>query len=149
MTNVETTRDHVIAKLILILRASLVGVVLALPCASASAQLGRQRPPPRYAQFAPGLLARTRFSTDSGSRHVEIWDLLVGPAVRSKAATLPGGAVLEIRAGSGRILIDGTERELRQGQTFAVAEGASFAFVNSRRDLGLAIRAVIISARRR
>jgi hypothetical protein len=80
---------------------------------------------------------------------VELWDLLVGPGKRSAAARLPGGAVFEIRAGSGRIILDGAERAIRPGETFPVAEGTSFVLVNSRTDLGLTIRAVIVSARRR
>jgi hypothetical protein len=111
----------------------------------------RQRPATAmYRQLVPGLLARTRIAADAPrDRRVELWDLLVGPGKRSDSVTLPGGVVLEVRAGSGRIIIAGRERELRPGSTLAIADGTPFVLVNGRDDLGLSLRATVISARRR
>ena len=107
-------------------------------------------PPPGYRQLVPGLLARSRFSTDAtNGRRVELWDLLVGPNGRSAATTLPGGAVLEVRGGAGRIVIADKEQELRSGATLSLPEGTPFQLVNTRADLGLSIRATIIAGARR
>jgi mannose-6-phosphate isomerase-like protein (cupin superfamily) len=128
-----------------------LGAAMALSPGDGAAQAARQIPPkPTYEQLVPGLLARTRFvAPATADRRVELWDLLVGPGQRSAAATLPGGAVLEVRGGSGRISIGEREQELRAGATLAVADGASFRLVNARNDLGLSIRATVIIAGRR
>jgi hypothetical protein len=98
-----------------------------------------------FSPYAAGLLARSRYTTDiSGNRLVELWDLLVGPGKHSEATQLPGGAVLEVRAGSGRISIDGKTQDLKQGSIVAVPAGARIEIENAREDLGLMIRATII-----
>ncbi len=103
-----------------------------------------------YKQLVPGLLARTRFvAPATADRRVELWDLLVGPGQRSAPATLPGGAVLEVRGGSGRITIADKDQELRTGATLSVADGTSFRLVNARNDLGLSIRATVVIGGRR
>ena len=68
---------------------------------------------------------------------------------RSEAATLPGGAVLEVRGGSGRITVGDKDQELRTGAMLAVPDGASFRLLNGRDDLGLSIRATVIVGGRR
>ena len=118
--------------------------------AAQASQAAQSQTPPMYRQLVPGLLVRTRFVADSvGAPRVELWDLLVGPGRRSGAATLPGGAVLEVRGGSGRVSVGRQPpRELRSGATLEVPEGASFTLENGRTDLGLTIRATVIAARR-
>ena len=103
-----------------------------------------------FHQLARGILARTLLVADSsGDYRIELWDLLVGPGQRSDAMALPGGAVLEVRAGSGRIELDRAARELRPGTTLAVREGSKVALTNTRQDLGLSIRAVVVRRRAR
>ncbi len=108
----------------------------------------RQAGDPRiFHQYAPGLLARINVVADSGATRIAQWDLLVGPGMTSAPATLPGGAVFEVRAGQGRVTLDDTPREIRAGETFVVHEGGRFAFVNGRTDLGLALRVILLSRR--
>jgi hypothetical protein len=118
------------------------------PTAAAPAAAAAEAGPKTFRQFAPGLLARQRFAADSAaSGRVELWDLLVGPGLRSAPATLPGSAVLEVRAGSGDIAIAGKTQRLRSGAAVAVPEGATIQLTNARRDLGLTVRATIIVGR--
>jgi len=128
--------------------AILALVVFALAAGSASAQA---RPQPRgmLRQFAPGLLVRTSYVADSSAAYrVEIWDLVVGPGKTSAAAKLPGGAILEVRAGSGTLVIESKRQEFRPGAVVTISQGSAFALENGRKDLALAIRATVISLRR-
>jgi quercetin dioxygenase-like cupin family protein len=128
-----------------------LGLAVALSAGDAAAQAAQRPIPstPTYRQLVPGLLARTRFVADATSnRRVELWDLLAGPGMRSAAATLPGSAVLEVRGGSGRIILGGKEQELRAGATLSIPDGTSFQLVNARNDLGLSIRATVIVGKR-
>ena len=134
--------------------AAILGTVFFIGTEPSAAQTRpAERPtaaPPAYRQLVPGLLARTRFvAPTSADRRVELWDLLVGPGKRSAPATLPGGAVLEVRGGSGRITVGDKDQELRTGATLAVPDGTSFRLVNGREDLGLSIRATVIVGGRR
>jgi hypothetical protein len=101
-----------------------------------------------FRQFAPGLLARVNYQTDSaGAYRVAIWDLLVGPGkMMESPVALPGAGVFEVRSGSGRIEVDGKARDLRGGITFAVDQGSRFALSNGRDDAALAIRVTLIAA---
>jgi hypothetical protein len=128
----------------------LVGIGLAL--SQTSQPHGQVTTPPpvqrdgTFRQYGPGLLARVNYQTDSPSGYrIELWDLLVGPAKTSEPVKLPGGAVVEVRSGSGRALVDGQAREITGGATFVVHQGSSLALTNSRDDLALALRATVIS----
>jgi len=100
-----------------------------------------------FRQYAPGLLARVSYQSDAGGRwRVAIWDLLVGPGKTSDAFRLPGGAVIEVRSGGGRAIIDGKPREISGGTTFAVDEGSSLALANGSNELALALRVTLIAA---
>jgi gentisate 1,2-dioxygenase len=126
---------------------SIFGAALLFSCVATGAQVATQQPTatPGYRQLVPGLLTRSRFAAQAaGGRRIELWDLLVGPGRRSGDATLPGAAVFEVRGGTGRIVIDGKEQELRSGATLPVPERASFQLINTRTDLGLSIRATVI-----
>lgn len=105
-------------------------------------------PPPNYQQLVAGLLVRTRFVVEAGpNRRVEVWDLLIGPGMRSDATQLPGGVVIEVRGGSGQVVIGDRSQELRPGATLAIPDRTSVQFVNGRNDLGLAIRATLVIGR--
>jgi hypothetical protein len=105
-------------------------------------------PLPNYQQLVAGLLVRTRFVTDAGpNRRIEVWDLLIGPGMRSDATQLAGGAVIEVRGGSGQIVMGDQSQELRPGATLAIPDRTSVQFVNGRNDLGLAIRATLVIGR--
>jgi len=129
-----------------------LGAAFVISVGDAAEQAAQQQIPSTltYQQLVPGLLARTRFAAHAtADRRVELWDLLVGPGMRSAEATLPGGAVLEVRGGSGRIIMGGQEQKLRSGTTLSISDRTSFQLVNARNDLGLSIRATVIIARRR
>ena len=101
-----------------------------------------------FRQYAPGLLARVNYQADSTGRYrIELWDLLVGPGKASEPVKLPGGAVVEVRSGRGRAVIDGQAREIAGGVTFVVHQGSSLALTNGRDDLALALRLTLISVR--
>jgi hypothetical protein len=101
-----------------------------------------------YRQFAVGLLAQTAYVADAdGPFAVELWDLIVGPGQRSEPATLPGGAVFEIRSGTGRVTVAGQDREAPMGATFSIPEGQPFTVVNGSADQALTIRATVVRAR--
>jgi hypothetical protein len=122
-------------------------IVCALSGSELTAQVARAKPPPTattFKELAPGLLFRPVFSSrvpDGGT--IELWDLLTGPGVQSDSTRLPGAAVLEVRGGNGRIVVDGKPQDVRPGTMVAVPDGATVACLNDREDHGLAIRAVI------
>jgi hypothetical protein len=101
-----------------------------------------------FRQYAPGLLARVNYQADApGQYRVALWDLLVGPGKTADAVKLPGAAVVEVRSGSGRAVIDSKARDITGGATFAVDEGSSLALANGSSELALALRVTLISAR--
>jgi hypothetical protein len=107
-------------------------------------------PPPQrdgmFRQYAPGLLARVNYQAEVAGRYrAALWDLLVGPGKTSEPVKLPGGAVIEVRSGSGRAVIDSQARQISGGTTFIVDEGSSLALANGNNDLALALRVTLIS----
>ena len=134
-------------------RRSIIVVFVALAVSLASALDGQQpviAPADQtgmFRQYAPGLLARVNYQADAEGRwRVAIWDLLVGPGRTSDAVKLPGGAVVEVRAGSGRAIVDGNPREIAGGVTFAVDEGSSLTLANGNTEVALALRVTLITA---
>jgi hypothetical protein len=129
-------------------------IVLAWSLACVGPTAGQTRPDTTrdgfFHQYAPGLLARVNYQSDStGPYRVAIWDLLVGPGKRMETPlSLPGGAVFEVRSGTGRIELDGTARELRAGSTFAVHQGTRFVLINAQKEVPLALRVSLIAAGR-
>lgn len=96
-------------------------------------------------EYAPGLMVRTMYVAESGSRHqVEIWEMLVGAGKKSGPVTLPGAAVLEITSGEGVFTIAGRPREARTGDTFSIDEGQPCSIESRTQGAGLMIRATVI-----
>jgi len=88
-----------------------------------------------YAEFAPGVLTRSRYETESGAGYrVEIWDMLLGPRQESATISLPGGAILTTRSGQPAITIDGKAMIAVAGTALSVAEGQSFTITNESDD---------------
>jgi hypothetical protein len=101
-----------------------------------------------FHQYAPGLLARVNYEAESTGRYrIALWDLMVGPGKASDPVVLPGGAVVEVRSGRGRAVINGQAREITGGVAFAVHQGSTLAFGNGRDDLALSLRVTVISVR--
>lgn len=122
------------------------GVALIPQPPEAELELHPQKPEMPFAQLAPGILARTRHTAEAAPRfRVEIRDLLVGPGQTTAELRLPAAAILEVRAGTGTIAIDGERAELKPGASFSVAEGQRFQIANGS-DAQIAIRALLISA---
>ena len=115
----------------------------------ARAQVATQ-PADAFRQIVPGLLARTIYTAESSGPHrVEIWDIVVGPGMKSEATTFPGGAVLEVRGGHGSITIDDKRQELPLGSTLPVDDGHKFALENADKEAALSLRVVVISSQQR
>ncbi|MEO0423304.1 MAG: hypothetical protein AAF184_13255 [Pseudomonadota bacterium] len=99
-----------------------------------------------FQQIAPGLLVRRNYSVeiDDGASS-QLWDLLVGPGMRSAPVVLEGAALIFVRAGDGLVSLDGKEQELQMGASISVPEGVEVSFTNRAKDRPLAARAVIIT----
>lgn len=101
-----------------------------------------------YRQLAQGILAQTVYVAEAdGPFTAELWDLIVGPGMRSEAAVLPGAAIFEIRSGTGTVSVGGQGRDARMGMTFSIPEGEQFTVVNGSPDQALMIRATVVRAR--
>src|SRR5215470_8153837 len=100
-----------------------------------------------YRQLVPGILSRKIFDAPGSAEYaVEALDLLIAPGQRASNVALPGGAVLEVRSGSGVVTSGGKRQDVKTGSTFAVSQGASFEVENTD-DMPLTFRAVVITAR--
>ncbi|MEA2338067.1 MAG: hypothetical protein QOE82_2074 [Thermoanaerobaculia bacterium] len=131
-------------------RAASLAVVLCVIATFAAAQQDREQPPPSqmYKQYAGGLLARTVYTSDVNGRfRMEVWNLLIGPGKHTAPFRLPGGAVLDVRGGSGNVVISGKEQRFRVGTTMRADDGSEIVLVNASPDSPMTIRAVIVVAR--
>lgn len=100
-----------------------------------------------FEQMTSGLFVRKTYEADSTGRlRVQIWDLLVGPGKKSEPVELPGAAILEVRSGSGTIILDTERKLLALGTSLSVDEGSSIAFDNSNGAGRLAIRTIVITS---
>ena len=100
-----------------------------------------------YRQISEGLFARERFSPKQADGVVfRVWDLHLGPGVRSSAIRFPGGVVIELRQGSGSILVS-NKHEIRQelGGFVSIDDREEVVFDNSKSDQPMLMRATIIS----
>jgi hypothetical protein len=99
-----------------------------------------------YVQVAPGLLSRTVFDAPGpAGMHIEVRDLLIGPAKRAENIRLPGTQVADVRSGSGAVTIDGQRQEIHPGSTFAIPDGKSLTVENTA-DEAIQIRVHVIRA---
>jgi hypothetical protein len=106
-------------------------------------------PPPNlaYQTLAPNLLARTLFSSsDAGPIGVEIVDIAVGPRQIVHLATEGFAALIDVRAGSARMSIDGKLAELQPNGVLNVREGQSVEIDNSGETRPFLARAYKLSA---
>jgi hypothetical protein len=109
-------------------------------------KLSSVQPANPYVQAAPGLLSRLVFEAPGPvGMHIEVRDLLIGPAKRAENIKLPGTQVAEVRAGSGTVSIDGQRQEIKPGSTFAIPDGKSFTVENTTNE-AIQIRVHIIRA---
>jgi len=132
--------------------ASLLAVVAIWPsCFPAGAQTagttGANRfAVPKYERYVKGLLVRSVFQAMDPQRRyrAEIWGLLVGPGQRSEEATLPGEAVLLVRAGRGVISINGKNQELALGRAVVVQHSDKFVIENLDPHQAISMRATVV-----
>ncbi len=105
------------------------------------------KPDKPYQEIAPGVAARTVYSTDDSDKyHVEIRDILIGPRQKASNLQLEGAAVFEVRQGTG-LLISGEKRQsVAESSTFALSEGESFNFENSGEN-PVAVRMILLRAK--
>jgi quercetin dioxygenase-like cupin family protein len=98
-----------------------------------------------YRQYAPGLLVRTAYKSEqAGGLTVELWDMLVGPGKKSATASLPGGAVVQIRSGKGAVTVSGKTQDGKTGTSFPIPEGESFQVENGSAEEGLIMRVIVV-----
>ena len=98
-----------------------------------------------FKQYTPGLLARTIYKAEqTDDLEIEIWELLVGPGMKSEAAKLPGAAAAEVRSGNGVVTIGGKSQDLRSGAGFSLSDGETFQVENRSKEDGLSLRVVLI-----
>jgi hypothetical protein len=115
-----------------------VGVLPGAP--TTGAKYSTTAPVNPFHQYAPGLMARTLYSAPSGAGYrVEVWDLMVGPGRTADSVSLPGGAVFEVRNGSGVLRTGVKPQDITLGATFSISEGSAFRLEN-RSDLPLVMR---------
>ncbi len=97
-----------------------------------------------YAQTAPGLLSRKVFDAPGPTgMHIEVQDLLVGPTQRAENIKLVGTLVLDVRSGSGVVIIDGQRQQLKPGSTFTIPDGKSFTVENTTNE-AIQLRAYVV-----
>lgn len=103
---------------------------------------------PKYERYARGLLARSVFQAIDPQQHyrIEVWGLVVGPGQRSEEATLPGNALLLVRAGRGLISINGKNQELALGRVVMVPRSDKFTIENFDPHQAISMRATIVRA---
>jgi hypothetical protein len=98
-----------------------------------------------FKQYAPGLLARTIYKAEqTDDLDIDIWELLVGPGMKSEAAKLPGAAVAEVRSGTGVATIGGKSQDLKSGAGFSIPDDEAFQVENRSKEDGLSLRVVLI-----
>ena len=113
-----------------------------LPTAHAEPTASR---PVLYKRGASGALDRMASPwQELGNFSIAVQDILVGPSQTAEKVVLPGAALLEIKCGSGVLVVNGHPQSIKGGSVNVVNEGDSFQLKNGRDDLGLSIRATII-----
>jgi hypothetical protein len=132
----------------LALVASLVSSFDALAQTAGAVPGGSPFAVPKYERYAAGLLARSVFQAIDPQRRyrAEVWGLLVGPGQRSEEVSLPGDAVLLVRAGRGMISINGKNQELALGRAVTVQRSDKFLIENFDPHQAISIRATIVRA---
>jgi hypothetical protein len=84
-----------------------------------------------YAQIAPGLLARSLFTTkEAGPLTVEIVDILVAPGTSAQLPAAQFAALLEIEAGAPLLALDGKPVALDSGKLLGIDQGRSLTIDN-------------------
>lgn len=123
---------------------------LAGPPSQGEIHFSKYKPKIEFHELARGLLSKSVFDTAKGAAaiqaqgyRVEVRTVMVGPSKSTEEATLPGGAVFEVRSGNGTINIGGSTREIDTGSTFGVSEGEPFRLANESKN-GLALRVYVI-----
>jgi hypothetical protein len=127
-------------------------------CRRDAPQGGGPLPPPKaglpsqdriqtpFTEVAPGVFTRTVYRTAaSPTLRVEVRDLEVAPGKRADDLAFPGGAVLEVRAGTATARIGGERRDVTAGAVLSLSQGTPLAFEN-RGDVTLSIRLFVIGA---
>jgi hypothetical protein len=122
------------------------GVELLTAPAPGEATFSDYQPEIPYSEEIPGCLTRTVYEADSGEGYrILIRDLLVGPGKSAAGISLPGAAVLEVRSGSGSLVLGGETVKLATGSTVEVAAGQPIDLENASQ-IALTIRAFILIA---
>lgn len=80
-----------------------------------------------YAQAQPNLLSRTIFQSEGPNGvAIEFRDILILPGKTADHISLPGAAVLDVRAGQGKLTLGDKSMDLAPGAIVSVNSGQEF-----------------------
>jgi hypothetical protein len=121
-------------------------------CQSSFAQERRSVPqePPSFRELADGVLFRSvQSAAPAGAPYeVEMWEILVAKGrIADLGDRLPGGAILEVFAGTGSLRVGDNKREVGPGAIIRVDERTPLTFDNSQGEAPLEFRATLIRRR--
>jgi hypothetical protein len=107
----------------------------------------RYRPANPFSPAGDNLFTRTVFAADGPPGYrLEVRELIVTAHKRTEAISLPGGALFEVRYGSGALDEGGKRREIKAGSTFLITEGETVTMENTS-ELPLVARVYLVKAR--
>jgi hypothetical protein len=91
--------------------------------------------PPSYEVIAPGLLARTLFTTAATEPlGIAFVDILVGPGQSARLPAAGFAALVDIEAGNALLSLDGQSVTVRPGTAIEVAQGKVIEIDNQREE---------------
>ena len=100
-----------------------------------------------YTGYNSGIVKRRTYVTNTQSSFlVEIWDMMAALGKKSSKISFPGAAILEVRTGTGRFIVDGKTYEMKTGSTIEINEGSSLEIDTQRVQQPINFRVIIISS---
>ena len=112
-----------------------------------NAQLGRDSVRNAFAPLAAGAFSRVLFrNTDAPTFSVEIREVEIAPRASADRLTFAGSALVEVRAGSGRISSASLDVALVLGVLVAVPDGESLSIRNEAAE-PLSLRLYLIASK--
>lgn len=100
-----------------------------------------------FSSFGTGVVRRGVFMSKARSNFsVEIWDMMAAIGTRSSKIYFPGAAILEVRTGNARFIVDGKTTELKMGSTLVINEGSSLEIETQKEQKPVNFRAIVITA---
>jgi hypothetical protein len=115
--------------------------------AAETKELSTYQPAKPYAALNNGVLARTVFQTDGpAGYHVDVQDWQVPAGKQADGSSLAGGAIVEVRSGTGSLQSGGQKNDLALGAVTSIPQGQAFTIANTGQ-VPLILRLYVVSAR--